>query len=770
MLTSSEVSLENSVPVEPRPCLRLFAERLSFEDENGRWGERLSAVISLRFQYGRHRVRVAHLDDDLEPSPSVTRHLAAEARAQQLLERFGAVEIECVDGCVAAHDSEADYLVNIDDNVHAVCSFSAHAVRELTELGFSVEIDEAYPYRVVEAGADWYAKVAEVEEETDWFSLELGVEVNGRRVDLLPALVELVDESPDGSSLASLARHAARYRALPVGDGYFVAIPWQRLRRVLSVLSDLYTEARRDDLRFHAARAGALGELDEAMKEQGFVLSWDGGQDLVERGAALCSAPCWTPPPAALRAELRPYQHEGLSWMAHLRDHDAAGVLADDMGLGKTLQTIALFASEKEARRMDLPSLIVMPTSLTGNWRRELKKFAPHLRVVELHGKKRHAAYADLPRAEIAITSYPVLVRDRQAFLEQPFHYLVLDEAQAIKNPRSQAARAIRELSARHRLCLTGTPVENNLEELWSLFDFLMPGLLGSANQFRSSFRLPIERDGNDERLAALQQRVAPYILRRLKESVAKELPPKTELVRSVELSGEQRDLYESIRVAAHGEVRQAIRKKGFAASSITILDALTKLRQVCCDPRLVKVDAAREVTGSAKRELFFELLERQLAEGRKVLVFSQFARMLAILSEGLAERGVAHVTLTGASQDRQSLVDRFQGGEVDVFLISLKAGGTGLNLTRADTVIHYDPWWNAAAQMQATDRAYRIGQTAPVFVHNLVVAGSVEERMLGLQRKKRHLAESLLSGGPSVALSQGDLDDLFAPLSDDDG
>ncbi|HET9929333.1 MAG TPA: DEAD/DEAH box helicase, partial [Polyangiaceae bacterium] len=327
---------------------------------------------------------------------------------------------------------------------------------------------------------------------------------------------------------------------------------------------------------------------------------------------------------------------------------------------------------------------------------------------------------------------------------------------------------AVKALKAQHRICLTGTPVENHLGELWSLFDFLMPGFLGDNERFRVKYRTPIERAGNQAVLESLRHVVAPFILRRMKEHVARELPPKTQIVRPVELEGDQRELYESIRVAAHGEVRNLIRKKGIAGSTILILDALMKLRQVCCDPRLVSSSAAGDVQSSAKYQLFFDLLELQLSQGRKILVFSQFTRMLALLSAGLNERGIPFVDITGATQNRERQVDRFQGGEVDVFLISLKAGGTGLNLTRADTVIHYDPWWNAAAQSQATDRAYRIGQTQPVFVYDLIVSGSVEERMLRLQQRKSELSRTLLGGpGPTSALSEDDLEDLFAPLAD---
>jgi SNF2 family DNA or RNA helicase len=295
-----------------------------------------------------------------------------------------------------------------------------------------------------------------------------------------------------------------------------------------------------------------------------------------------------------------------------------------------------------------------------------------------------------------------------------------------------------------------------------------MPGLLGGPESFRKSFRVPIEQ-GSEERLEALKRRVSPFILRRLKNEVVTELPPKTELVRPVSLGDAQRELYEAIRVAAHSEVRRMIRKKGLAASTVAVLDALMKLRQACCDPRLITMDAARQVPKSAKLQELLELLRRQLPEGRRFLIFSQFTSMLDIIAKHLELEEIPFVCLTGATTNRHERVDQFERGDAAVFLISLKAGGTGLNLTSADTVVHYDPWWNPAAQAQATDRAYRIGQKRPVFVYNLIVAGSVEERMLQLQDRKRRLAGAILGGaaqGP-VRLNEEDVEDLLAPLDD---
>jgi superfamily II DNA or RNA helicase len=702
---------------------------------------------------------------------SVSRDKRAEARAQCMLEAFGAVELSRLEDFLPGPNSQADYLVHLEDNVHAVCSFTAHAVPKLQELGFAVVIEERYPYQVATVASPWYAQMDE-EDDGDWFSLELGVEVDGKKVNLLPPLLELLESAPDDSTLRALKLVPAKYRVVRIGENKYLPFPPERLIALLEVLIELYdgTPCADMEARFRKEQVLCLTELDAVIGGEEPV-RWARGAATIQQARAFMNREGVRKVEVSqgLKATLRPYQLEGLGWLQHLRRNEVGGVLADDMGLGKTLQTIAHLALEKEQGRMESPSLIVVPTSLVTNWAREVAKFAPHLSVLSQHGRNRHRHGKSLSSFDIVVTTYPLLIRDIDTLKNTHFHLVVLDEAQNIKNHRSRAHRAVSELECTHRLCLSGTPVENNLGELWALFEFLSPGMLGTAEEFRSRFRLPIEKNGDERQLAILRQRVTPFVLRRTKEEVAKDLPPKTELVRPVEIAGPERELYESIRVAAHAEVRGIIRKKGLVASTVAILDALMKLRQVCCHPRLVAVDQARNVSDHAKFDVLFEMLTQQLGQGRKILVFSQFARMLALISEELLGRGVRHVTLTGATRDRQAAVDAFQDGKVDVFLISLKAGGTGLNLTRADTVIHYEPWWNPAAQAQATDRAHRIGQKNPVFVHNLVVAGSVEERMMRLKERKRHLADSILSGaGPAADLSEEEVDDLFAPLADE--
>ena len=345
---------------------------------------------------------------------------------------------------------------------------------------------------------------------------------------------------------------------------------------------------------------------------------------------------------------------------------------------------------------------------------------------------------------------------------------MILDEAQLIKNARTKTTLIVQQLQGKHRLCLTGTPLENHLGELWSLFHFLMPGLLGNSKQFRQTFRIPIEKNADLEKRELLVRRISPFMLRRTKNQVASELPHKTEMTRMLELSGAQRDLYEAIRLSMEKKVREAIAKQGLGKSHILLLDALLKLRQVCCDPRLLSMPEAVLAHGSSvKLDSLMDLLDNLMEEGRHVLVFSQFTSMLRLIEQRLQEKQYSYLQLTGQTKNRQQVVQDFQAGKAPIFLISLKAGGTGLNLTRADTVIHYDPWWNPAVEEQATDRSHRIGQENPVFVYKLISSGTVEEAILNMQAKKRQLFDGVLSATPgnNLSLSEADIEQFFAPL-----
>ncbi len=445
--------------------------------------------------------------------------------------------------------------------------------------------------------------------------------------------------------------------------------------------------------------------------------------------------------PAALNGTLRGYQRVGFRWLRTMEEFGFGGILADDMGLGKTVQMIALFL-DAAARGITAPSLVVCPASLVLNWESELHRFAPSLTVHTVVGDSvtRAAILQNVCEGDILVTSYDLLKRDVEFYAAHHFHYVVLDEAQYIKNHTTQNARAVKSLVAAQRFALTGTPVENRLSELWSLFDFLMPGFLFSYPKFRERFEQPAVRDGDREALAALSRLCAPFLLRRLKREVLEELPPKTETVCRIPLGDTQRKTYAAAALA----MRQELQQKD-APSRLQALTMLTRLRQICCDPSLCYENYRGE---SAKLTRCIELVREAVETGHRVLLFSQFTSMLAILEKRLTEENIPLYTLQGSTprEKRAAMVAAFNSEQgAPVFLISLKAGGTGLNLTAADVVIHYDPWWNVAAQNQAADRAHRIGQQRPVQVYKLIAENTVEERITDLQRQKQSLADAVV-------------------------
>jgi SNF2 family DNA or RNA helicase len=401
------------------------------------------------------------------------------------------------------------------------------------------------------------------------------------------------------------------------------------------------------------------------------------------------------------------------------------------------------------------------------NWKNEAARFTPDLNVLILQGPDRKQYFSEIENYDIILTTYPLMNRDKALYEKLEFHYLILDEAQAIKNAKTKTTQLIYAIKARHRLCVTGTPMENHLGEIWSMYHFLMPGYLGTQQKFNSLFRKPIEQHADDTRGQVLRARIEPFLLRRTKDVVADELPEKTEMIRTVTLSGKQRDLYETVRVAMDKKVRDEIKKKGLARSHIMILDALLKLRQVCCDPQLVKLEKARNVKESAKLDLLMTMIPEMVEEGRKILLFSQFTSMLSIIEKNLKKSKIKYTKLTGQTRKRAEAIEAFQEGDAKVFLISLKAGGVGLNLTAADVVIHYDPWWNPAVERQATDRAHRIGQDKPVFVYKLITEETVEEKIIKMQEKKQALADALYAkkGKAEASFDQSDLMDLLKPL-----
>ncbi len=787
------VTTGDKVVREPlRPHLKLFAGNLPVDPwahGRGRRGAAPSAdamrnvpLVRLSFRYGSATLpanssrSTAMVDGELV---TVERDDDGEDAAWERLEDIGLQIVQRLPLVMPSHPHANDFVL-MEPDPNAWIEIVVRDLPALRAEGWEIEIGPDFPVRLAEAEGDIEIAIDDGEEGTDedglgpkgsgidWFDVDLGVMVDGERVNLVPILRRLLGNPEVLAALdGDAAQDGDRPMLLPMPDGRLLTLPLARLRPILAPLLELFQESGGSDgagrLRVARHRAGDLALLEVADP----TLVWAGGAALRALGRQLRATgnipPCAAP--ADFGAVLRPYQADGLAWLQFLAAAGLGGVLADDMGLGKTVQALAHIALEQAQGRLDRPVLVVCPTSVVATWRNEAARFAPSLRVLVLHGPDRAQHFPAIGEADLVITTYPLLARDHGALAEQKWHIVVLDEAQTIKNPSATTSRLARTLDARLRLCLSGTPLENHLGELWSLFDFLMPGFLGNRQQFGRRYRGPIEKAGNAERQTLLARRVAPFLLRRTKGEVAAELPPKTVIAEEVEMEAEQRAIYEGIRVAMHDRVRDAIAEKGLARSGIVILDALLKLRQACCDPRLLKLSTAKSANaGSAKMDRLFEMLPQMLDEGRRVLLFSQFTSMLALIQAELDARKMPYALLTGETRDRESVVKRFQAREVPLFLISLKAGGVGLTLTAADTVIHYDPWWNPAVEDQATDRAHRIGQDKAVFVHRLITVGTIEEKMEVLKARKQALVAGILeaeAGGP-LKLTEADVAALF--------
>ena len=454
--------------------------------------------------------------------------------------------------------------------------------------------------------------------------------------------------------------------------------------------------------------------------------------------------------PATYGQLLRPYQRTGVNWLHYLSDNGFSGILADEMGLGKTLQALVWLATTE--RR---PSLVVCPTSLLTNWQAEIERFTPELKTLVLHGTDRHARFAEIPAHDLVITSYALLRRDSAQHRQIDWQAVVLDEAQHIKNRFSQNAQVVKALRAKRRLVLTGTPMENSLGDLWSIFDFLMPGYLGPATEFRARYEIPIAKHQDPAARQRLRQRLRPFVLRRLKQEVARDLPEKIEQITWCEMSEEQKSVYQSILAQGRREVFEHAGQGGAAKQRMVVLTTLLRLRQVCCHLQLLPTDPQPEWREpSVKLATCLELIEEAISGNHRVLVFSQFVKLLKLVDAALQKESTGFCYLDGSTVDRAGEIRRFQESSIPVFLISLKAGGTGLNLTGADTVIHLDPWWNPAVEEQATARAHRIGQQQVVTSYKLIARGSVEEKIVRLQERKKALTASALASDEAFTQS----------------
>ena len=663
--------------------------------------------------------------------------IAAQQAAANSLRDAGLVPDEDGNGFIARGDD--------------AIQFWTEAIGELPEEWDLFVPDDLVDVQVRNEGLSANARVSS---GVDWLSLRLSFESEG----------VAVTQEELGRCLAEGRRYVR------LADGSFARLDAQKVRDVLLRQAEILATGGGQGGKLPLSQAGRLQEL---LDQVGRSNVSDGARELFHKLRDIDEIK-GAKKPRNLKASLRPYQEQGFHWLWFLHEIGSGGVLADDMGLGKTVQTLALLlavksADEKAQEKAEGPvrrfkALIVAPTSVVTNWQREIEKFAPSLKHVVWHGGDRKERIDDLEDTDVVLTSYALLRRDEELLAKLDLRYAILDEAQNIKNPLSATARAAKRLKADRKLALSGTPIENRLSEIWSIFDFVSPGLLGPLDKFEERYSRPI--DAGDQKAATrLRATIHPFILRRTKSEVAKDLPEKIETDQFCELTGDQSSLYAQVLKEVRAQVMGEVEKQGLARSHIQILAGLTRLRQAACDPRLLGLPREFGDEDSGKLVALRELVQTSVAGGHRVLIFSQFVTMLQLIKKALDEDGVAYEYLDGSTKDRLAKVENFQRDDgPPIFLISLKAGGSGLNLTAADTVIHFDPWWNPAVEDQATDRAHRIGQTRVVTTYRLVAKGTIEEKILELGSKKRELVGAVLSedAGGAKKLTKTDLEELF--------
>ncbi len=655
---------------------------------------------------------------------SVVRNPIAEQELQTLLNNY-----------FPAYDPQSERLVlqSDDDALFWLLSEGVERLRTIADIMVSDAFRHISPQRLPD--------------------VRVGVQFSGER---LLQLDWQADELSEEDIHSILQRYRLKKKYYRLKDGRFLLLQderWQAFARLTTGLALNEKELVRGQVQLPTYRALYLDRLANNEPRLTFTRS-STFKRLVEHFETVFS----TSPavPDSLVHVLRDYQVTGFRWLKALDELGCGGIMADEMGLGKTVQMIALFADAKA--RTDLPSLVVCPTSLVLNWESEIKRFAPELSVLPIIGsaEQRAALIERIPQYDVVITSYDILKRDIALYAPFTFRYHVLDEAQCIKNPRTQSARAVRAIRSQQRFALTGTPIENRISELWSIFDFLMPGFLYSYTRYKARFETPIMREDDEAALEQLRRLVEPFVLRRLKKDVLSELPPKTEQILLIPLSEQQRMLY----AANLSQARQQITEQ--STSKMQILSLLMRLRQICCSPALCYENYHES---GAKIESCLECVRQGVEGGHKLLIFSQFTSLLDLLEPHLQQESIRYYRLDGTTpkEQRQQLIQCFNNDDTPVFLLSLKAGGTGLNLVGADIVIHFDPWWNPAVQEQATDRAHRIGQTRTVQVIKLVAKDTIEERIMQLQQRKQDLSESLIQAGEGLsALSAEQLRALF--------
>lgn len=690
-------------------------------------GEKITA--SFTFNYGDYKIDPFDENKEARDSNIIIRDYENERKILDIFERS------------AFRINRGVVYLDDDDSIYDFITEHVPELQKICEVYYSEAFKSIKLY-----DSSYYRSAVRLNEESDF--LEFNFSIEGIDRESLPDIFASIKQKK-------------RYYRLP--DGSYIPLDSKNLMDISSIIE--YLDIKDEDLEKEVINLPKFKAMYLDDKLKGFESAYVERNLAFKRLVENIKEPKDTEytVPKELKNIMRGYQVTGFKWLKTLSSYGLGGILADDMGLGKTLQTIAFIESEKD--KLNLPSMVVCPTSLLYNWEGEIQKFAPYLKALVISGSKREREeqIKHIEDADIVITSYPLIRRDIENYREINFGYCILDEAQHIKNPNSINAKSVKEIRAKGYFALTGTPIENNLTELWSIFDFLMPGYMLSHSKFAERFERPIVGGENKDSIKELNRHVKPFILRRLKKDVLKELPPKIESMLTTELDDEQKKIYLAYLQQIKGKIEDEIREKGIERSQIQILAGLTRLRQICCHPSLF---IENYTGGSGKMDMLMELLEELREGSHRVLLFSQFTGALKLIRSHLEKEGISFFYLDGSTKadDRRDMVKSFNQGFREVFLISLKAGGTGLNLTGADTVIHFDPWWNPAVEEQATDRAYRIGQQSTVQVMKLITKGTIEEKIYALQQKKRVLIDSVLQPGETFIsrMTEEDIRELF--------
>ncbi len=693
---------------------------------------------NLRFAYGEYELSASKDKTDLsiETVPNSWELI----RIQRQTEREDACFHELAGSHYLLKKSESKYpygTFELRANAHPF-DFLAHSIPQLTQSGYEIFGEENLKLGKINRAVP-SLRVA-ISSGIDWFDLKAIVEFGDQQISLL--------------NVRKALKRGEHYIKLADGSVGQIPAEWlEKYKHLWNLAHETADGYRVSD--FHLPLIDSLLEDD---------VSIEAPQDFLQRRERFRNFEQITaqPLPQGFTGELRPYQKHGFDWLHFLHEYKFGGILADDMGLGKTIQVLAYIQSLCEKPENQAAILLVVPKSLITNWQRESDKFTPGLRFVEYMGTSRNKDSSIFNNYDVVITTYGTMLRDVESLSQYRFHYIILDESQSIKNPLAKSARAARILNAEHRLVMTGTPVENNTFELWSQFAFLNPGLLGNMDYFKREFANPIENGQDQQSANTLRKLIYPFILRRTKEQVATELPPRTERILYTDMDSAQKKLYSQTRDHYRAELLGLIENEGLNDARFKILEGLLRLRQIAIHPGLVEKNYKGE---APKMEILFETLETLQAENHKALIFSQFVEMLKLVRHEMDQRNIQYVYLDGQTSNRQAKVDLFQNDPTyPFFLISLKAGGVGLNLTAADYVIHLDPWWNPAVEMQASDRVHRIGQDKPVFVYKIIARDTVEEKIVQLQERKRELVKTLITAEASFfkALTKDDVKMLF--------